>query len=140
MFRWLVDNLSTLALAFILALFVWFLVIRETNPIVEEPYLGSVSIVLLNQPAGSQVVNNPEDTVKVVVRGPRQEIEALQADDFSAVIDLSTISFGGVEVPVVVSIDNHPLISVIEQDVERIFIRLEEFRHYTLPITPTLVG
>ena len=140
MFRWLVDNLSTLALAFILALFVWFLVIRETNPIVEEPYLGSVSIVLLNQPAGAQVVNNPEDTVKVVVRGPRQEIEALQADDFSAVIDLSTISFGGVEVPVVVSIDNHPLISVIEQDVERIFIRLEEFRHYTLPITPTLVG
>ena len=139
MIRWLIDNLSTLALAFILAVFVWVVVSRETNPIVEVPYGEPVPIVMLDQPAGTQVTNDLEDAIQVVVRGPRQETDALEVEDFRAVIDLSKIPYGGVNVPVAVSVNNQ-LVSVVKQDVETVFIRLEEYRHLTFPISPTIVG
>ncbi len=139
MLRWLIDNLGTLALAFILAIFVWVAVNRETNPIQEVPFDQPVPIVMLNQPAGTQVTNEPEDSIRVVVRGPRLETDALQPEDLSAVIDLSVIDYNGVDVPVTVSVNN-PLVSIVEQDIASVHVRLEEFRHFSVPITPTIVG
>jgi YbbR domain-containing protein len=138
-FRWLVDNLSTLALAFILALFVWIVAIREVNPIVEQPFQEPVPIVMVNQPAGSQMTNDPVGAIEVVVRGPRQEIEELRVDDFSAIIDLSTVPFGGAQVPVQVVVDN-PLVTLVSQDTDRVFVELEEFHRLSIPVTPTVVG
>jgi YbbR domain-containing protein len=138
-FRWLIDNLSTFALAFILAVFVWVVVNRETNPILDVPLVEPVPIVMLNQPAGTQVTNSPEDSIRVVVRGPKLEVDTLQPENLSAVIDLSLIDYRGVDVPVQVSVDN-PLVSVVEQDIESVYVRLEEFRHFSVPITPTIVG
>jgi YbbR domain-containing protein len=138
-FRWLVDNLSTLALAFILALFVWIVAIREVNPIVEQPFQEPVPIVMVNQPAGSQMTNDPVRPIEVVVRGPRQEIEELRVDDFSAIIDLSTVPFGGAQVPVQVVVDN-PLVTLVSQDTDQVYVELEEFRRLSIPVTPTIVG
>ena len=139
MFRWLVENLSTLALSFFLALFIWFVAVRETNPIVEQSFRESISVRMLNQPAGTMITNTPETDIEIVLRGPRQEIEALSKDDFDAVIDLSTVPFMGAEVPVVVTVANS-LISIVEQDKESIFIRLEEFRRVQIPINPQVSG
>lgn len=139
MLRWLLDNLSTLALAFILALFVWFVAVRETNPIVEESFPEAVPITILNQPAGTQVINNVVDSVEVVVRGPRQEVEELQTGDFEAIVDLSTIPLGGADVELVVTVRN-PLVEVVDQSEDEVFIRLDEYLRFTLPITPTIVG
>lgn len=139
MFRWLIDNLSTFALAFILALFVWIVAIREVNPIVEEPFQGPVPITMVNQPPGSQITNNPVSAIEVVVRGPRQEIDSLTVDDFRAVIDLSTVPFGGVRVPVKVVVDN-PLVTLVSQDTDQIYVELEEFRRLSLSVVPTIVG
>jgi len=138
-FRWLIDNLSTFALAFILALFVWIVAIREVNPIVEEPFQGPVPITMVNQPPGSQITNNPVSAIEVVVRGPRQEIDSLTVDDFRAVIDLSTVPFGGVRVPVKVVVDN-PLVTLVSQDTDQIYVELEEFRRLSLSVVPTIVG
>jgi YbbR domain-containing protein len=138
-FRWLIDNLSTLALAFILALFVWIVAIREVNPIVEQPFTEPVPIAMVNQLAGSQITNNPVSAIEVVVRGPRKEVENLRVDDFSAVIDLSTVPFGGAQVLVKVAVSN-PLVTLVSQDTDQVFVQLEEFRRLSVPITPTVVG
>jgi YbbR domain-containing protein len=137
--RWLIDNLSTLVLALILAIFVWVAVNRQTNPIQEVPFDQPVPIAMLNQPAGTQVTNEPQDSIRVVVRGPKLETDALQLEDLHAVIDLSAIDLDGVDVPVTVSVDN-PLVSIVEQDITSVYVRLEEFRHFAVPISPTVVG
>jgi hypothetical protein len=80
------------ALSIILALFVWFVAIQETNPIVEQPYREPVPVLMLNQPPGTVLTNVPDDSIKVIIRGPLQTLAALQVDDFSAVVDLSTVS------------------------------------------------
>ena len=139
MFRWLLDNTSSLILALILAIFVWFVAVQETNPIVEQLYEEPIPVVMLNQPSNSVLTNDPKDTIEVTVYGPRQTLAALQPDDFDAVIDLSAVSLGGAEVPVAVTVDN-PLVRIVQQDVDSIFVQLEEFRRITLPITPTVIG
>jgi YbbR domain-containing protein len=138
-FRWLIDNLSTLALAFILALFVWIVAIREVNPIVEQPFPEPVPIVMVNQPAGSQMTNDPVSAIDVVVRGPRREVESLSVDDFGAVIDLSTVPFGGAQVPIKVAVSNS-LVTLVSQSEDRITVKLEEFRRFSILIKPTIVG
>lgn len=139
MLRWLIDNLSTLFLAFILALFVWFVAIREVNPVVEVPFEEPVPIAMINQPAGTQITNTPEAEVEVVVRGPRQEIDKLSVDDFSAVIDLSSVPLDGAHVPIRIEVSNE-LVTIVSQDIDDITIRLEEYRQLVLPLTATVVG
>ncbi len=101
MLRWLKDNLGTLVLAFTLAVMVWFVVAREINPMVEQAFDESIPVQLLNQPAGLVFTNTggterlnrpPERRVQVVVRGPKQLVDLLQVEDFSAVVDLGSVS------------------------------------------------
>ncbi|MEE8307247.1 MAG: hypothetical protein V3R81_08270, partial [Gammaproteobacteria bacterium] len=139
MIRGLANNLSTVALSIILALFVWFVAIQETNPIVEQPYREPVPVLMLNQPAGTVLTNAPDDSIKVIIRGPLQTLAALQLHDFAAVVDLSTVPLGGAKVPVSVSVSNQ-FVSVVQQDIDSISVRLEEYRSIQLLITPTLVG
>ena len=139
MFRWLVENLSTLALALVLALFVWFVAVKEINPVVEQPYQEPIPVTMLYQPAGSVLTNNPDDAIGVVVRGLEQTVDALQLDDFSAVVDLSTIPLGGAEVPITVTV-NDPLLSIVGQDADSIYVHLDVFRNVSLPISLTILG
>ncbi len=147
MIRWLVDNLSAFALALILAVFVWFVATRETNPIQEQPYWEPVPVQLLNQPPGTvfttasgAVLNSaPREFVQVVIRGPKLTLAALQPADFSAAVDLSTVAYGGADVPVKVEIMNS-LVTIVNQDLDTITIRLEEYRRLTLPLVPDILG
>ncbi len=147
MIRWLVDNLSTLGLAFVLALFVWLVAVQETNPIVEQPYRDPIPVVILNQPSGTVFTDSlglnlakiPEYSVEVIVRGPKQTLDALPLDNFAAVVDLADVPLGGADVPVtVISADS--LVSIVEQSRDKIFFRLEQFRRVTLPIVPAITG
>lgn len=147
MIRSLTDNLGTLTLALVLAIFVWFVAIQETNPIDEQPYREPVRVVMLNMPvgtvptdaAGAVLSDPPNESIEVVVRGPRQVLAELQPSDFEAIVDLSTVPLGGADVPVVVTVDN-PLVSIVQQDVESVRIHLEQFRSRSLPITLSIVG
>ena len=139
MLRWLAENVTTLILAFVLALFVWFVAIQETNPVVEQAFRESIPIAMLNQPPGSLLTNTPDTTVDVVIKGPQQEVDALVVDDFHAAVDLADILYGGVEVPVVVTVNNS-LVSIVEQDTKSIYVNLDEYRRVSLPIEPLLTG
>lgn len=139
MFRAVIDNLSTLALAFILAIFIWVVAVNESNPIIEQTFKEPIAVKLLNQPNATMITNTPQTNIEVMVRGPKQEIDTLEQDNFRAAIDLSAIDYGGADVPVSVSIDND-LVSITDQSPKSIFIQLEEYRRITIPISPTITG
>ena len=139
MARWLNNNLSTLALAFILAVFVWFVAAQETNPVTEQAFSDRIPIVTINQPSGVVLTNDPVRAVSVVVYGPRQTLDNLKLANFRAVVDLAAVPLGGAEVPVNVSVDD-PLVSIVDQDVESIYVQLERFKVEVFAVTPVLVG
>jgi YbbR domain-containing protein len=138
-FRWLINNLGTLALSLVLALFVWFVAVREANPIIETVYAESIPIQLLNQPLGTLMINTPERVLRATVRGPKTEIDALSVSDFEALIDLSSVALGGADVPVVVVVKN-PLVSLMGQSPSTVYVQLEEYRRLTLPVDLKLSG
>jgi YbbR domain-containing protein len=137
--RWINNNLSTLALAFILAVFVWFVAAQETNPIVEQGFPERIPIQMINQPAGVVLTNDPARSVEVVVYGPRQTLADLGLEDFRAVVDLSRAELGGANVPINVSVDD-PLVTIVDRDFESIFVQLERFEQEIFAITPIVVG
>jgi YbbR domain-containing protein len=137
--RWINNNLSTLALAFILAVFVWFVAAQETNPVGEEAFPERLAIAMINQPSGVVLTNDPVDTVEVLVYGPRLSLDSLQPGDFRAVVDLADVPLGGAEVPVNVSIDD-PLVSIVGQDVNSIYVQLERYEQEVFSVTPVVIG
>ena len=139
MIRWLNNNLSTLALAFILAVFIWFVAAQETNPVTEQAFAERIPIAMINQPSGMVLTNDPVKAVSVVVYGPKQTLDSLRLANFRAVVDLSTATPGGAEVPVNVSVDN-PLVTIIDQDVGSIYVQLERFKQEVFVVTPVVVG
>ena len=139
MIRWINNNLSTLALAFILAVFVWFVAAQETNPVVEQAFQERLTIAMINQPSGVVLTNDPVDAVQVVVYGPRLSLDGLERGNFRAVVDLADAPLGGAEVPVNVSVDD-PLISIVGQDVDSIYVQLERYEQQVFPVTPVVIG
>jgi YbbR domain-containing protein len=137
--RWINSNLSTLALAFILAVFVWFVAAQETNPITEQPFSERVPIAMINQPPGVVLTNDPAKTVEVVVYGPKQTLDDLKSGNFRAVADLADVALGGDNVPVNVSVDQS-LVSIVGQDPDSIYVQLEQFEQQVFPVTPIVVG
>jgi YbbR domain-containing protein len=137
--RWINSNLSTLALAFVLAVFVWFVAAQETNPVVEQAFPERIPISLINQPAGVVLTNDPVTDVEVVVYGPRQTLDGLKVTDFRAVVDLADVPQGGANVPVTVSVGD-PLVRIVEQKTESIYIELEPFAQLEMVVTPVVVG
>jgi YbbR domain-containing protein len=137
--RWINSNLSTLALAFILAVFVWFVAAQETNPITEQAFSERIPIAMINQPAGVVLTNDPVKAVEVVVYGPKQTLDSLKLGSFRAVVDLSDVPLGGADVPVNVSVD-HRLVSIVDQDLDSIYVQLEQFEQQVFAVTPVVVG
>jgi YbbR domain-containing protein len=137
--RWINSNLSTLALAFILAVFVWFVAAQETNPVTEQPFPERIPISMINQPAGVVLTNDPATTVEVFVYGPMQTLDSLKLSNFRAVVDLADVPLGGSNVAVNISVD-HPLVSIVDQDLSSVYVRLEQFKQQVFAVTPVVVG
>jgi YbbR domain-containing protein len=112
---------------------------QETNPVVEEAFQERLTIAMINQPSGVVLTNDPVDTVEVVVYGPRLSLDSLQPGNFRAVVDLADAPLGGAEVPVNVSIDD-PLISIVDQDVDSIFVQLERYKQEVFSVAPVVIG
>jgi len=102
MWRWLGRNLSTLLLAFLLALVVWVSAIISTDPDLEAVYPRAVPLEVLSMdPAYLQVAKIPP-TVRVTVNAPQSiwgQINVNQ-DAVRAWIDLSGKGEGRHMVPV----------------------------------------
>ncbi len=84
------DNIAKLT-ALITAIVLWFIVMNEQNPPADATY--SVPLHVRNVQAEHFISHNNE-SVEIVVRGPRSIVGAASADEFYAYIDMAQLPTG----------------------------------------------
>lgn len=135
MLRWLGRNVSTLLLAFILAVFVWVAAIISTDPNIEQVYPRSVDIEIVGQDTGMLMVKSIPTQVRLTLNAPQSIWDQLNSDPdlIQASIDLSGLGKGDQTVDVKVQIDISPVI-IVGVDPAEIDLTLEPALTKTLPI------
>ena len=125
---------TTLLLSVLLAFVVWFIAIDQENPMIREEYEEPILIELRNMGPGLQSVQDLTNrTAMLTLRAPQRTLDALQVDDFSAVIDLANLTAGSYEVEVEVTALN-PDVEVIALEPRQLRIQLEPVISRFVPI------
>ena len=126
--RWLGRNLSSLLLAFVLAVVVWVSAVVAADPNEERVYLRLVPIELIGQDTSLMLVTNIPTNVILTLNAPKSIWKQLDdnPDLARAWIDLSELGKGEhtVEVKTQISVTPHQLIQV---DPAEITLTLEPF-------------
>jgi YbbR domain-containing protein len=139
--RWLGRNLSTLLLAFILALVVWGSAVTSADPNQERVF--SIPIEVDGRGTDIEIISELPDRMAMTLFAPDSILDQLAADtsEFRTWINLSGLSTGTHEVPVeyVMPADVRPLrlISVSPKTFE---IALEQHVAMRLPIQTSVIG
>lgn len=84
------DNIAKL-IALITAIVLWFIVMNEQNPPADMTY--QVPLHVKNVQA-DHFVSHDNDTVEVVVRGPRSIVASVPEDEFYAYLDMADLAEG----------------------------------------------
>lgn len=122
----LAANIATLGLALILAVIIWGVAVRESDPL--DLVQFEIPVQEIGRPEDRAIGGIPS-TVVIGVEGPSSILNQLAQDDFTAVIDLAEVPPGESVVPIDVRFDQRGVDlswQVPEQavlDVERIVTR-----------------
>ena len=126
--RWLGTNLSTLLMAFILALVVWVSASISTDPNQEQWLSRSVRVELVGKDPGLQVMSTVPETVRIRLSAPSTRWTSLLSDTRSvrAWVNLAGLEAGehSLAVQVEVKDDIRP-VRVITVDPDTIEVTLE---------------
>lgn len=85
----LVDDLGMMAVALLLALVIWVVAVQEENPIEQREYDQPVRVQVRNQPPGTILFPQFNQSVQLKLRAPQSSWRNLRADMFEAWIDLA---------------------------------------------------
>ena len=105
-FKTLGANFVSLLLSLILAIFIWGVAVRDSDP--EDSIQLDVPVQVIGRPAEASVSGIP-DTVGVGIRGPESVINQLSREDFVAELDLTDVAPGETTVPIDVRFDNQAI-------------------------------
>ncbi len=123
----LLNNVSSITLALVLAIVVWVVAANEENPIVEDTFSEAVPIEIVNQPEGTVIFGDVVDKVQLTLRASQASWDELSVNKFRAQVELTGLDAGvhDVEVQVTRSDDS---IRIVEKKPEEITVRLEELK------------
>jgi len=133
------EQLSTIVLAFILAIIVWVVAERQENPVATILVAG-VPVKIQNLPEKLVLTEQPVlPEVDIKVRGPRSILDTLTASDFNAYIDLSEAQTGSHQMKISVQ----PRISgvtVLATYPEAVLMNLDQKVEKEVTVNPNLIG
>ncbi len=139
--RWLGRNLSTLLLAFILALVVWGSAVTSADPNQERVF--TIPIEVDGRGTDIEIISDLPDRMAMTLYAPDSILDLLAADTsgFRAWINLSGLGTGEHEVPVeyVMPADVRPL-RLIRVSPKTFQITLEQHVAMRLPIQTSVIG
>jgi YbbR domain-containing protein len=139
--RWTSRNLSTLLLAFVLAVVVWVSAVTSADPNQERNF--SVPIEIIGLPAGFELINTPAVRAEIKLFAPNSVLEEISqgSSTIQAWVDLSTLGTGehSVLMQYQVASELSP-VRVNEVMPTSIEIVLEELITRTLSITSDIQG
>jgi YbbR domain-containing protein len=132
--RWLLDNLSSLLLALILALTVWVAAVSTSDPIELHTVSNPLAIDFRNLGDGLVLVKAQSRQTSVSVRAPRSVWNQLSAGEFSIWVDLKNLAEGTHQVPIHASVDRR-LVQISSLDPSSDTVKLEAAISKELNIT-----
>ena len=133
MIRRLIEILSTLTLAFILAIVVWAMAVNQENPLVRDTFSDPIPIEVVNKPEELVIFGEVADSTSVTLQAPESSWNDLSLSKFRAQIDLAGLGPGLYDVPVqVIATDSR--VRIVEGRPDRIAIRLEAFATQEVPV------
>lgn len=131
-------NFGLGALALIVSLFLWVLVVNDQNP--ERTDVPEIAIpVETTRVSSGLIVMNTPDPVRLRIKTPKDKWDTLRASSFRAYVDLSRLGPGIHAVPII-SETSDPQVRVLEVMPATTSIRVEEIQERTVPVKVTLVG
>ena len=139
--RWLGRNLSTLLMAFILAVVVWVSAILAVDPNEERTYPRAVTLEISGLDPGLLQVGRIPAQVRVTIDAPRSVWDQLtfNTDRVRAWIDLSGYTVGEYQAPVRVQVNANPA-RVVKIDPEVVEVELEALVAREFPIDLAITG
>lgn len=138
--RWLLNNLSTLLLSFVLALIVWASALITSDPN-QEGTFGPVPIEIIGQPADMLLTNDVPEQATINVRAPQSIWSQLNNNPayVRAWIDLAGLDTGQHVVNLNAQVDLKPN-QILSIDPSTIQIVLEPLTTSTFPVDITIIG
>jgi YbbR domain-containing protein len=142
MFRWLISNLRTFLMAFVLALAVWVTAVTAANPDETQVLPNPIPIEYIGQDPGLILTSaNAPTQVEISLRAPHSVWQSLLNGEtpVRAIVDLTSLASGTHTVLVHVQIDARPvrIISITPQTFD---LSLEPQVTRTLQIRLALTG
>jgi YbbR domain-containing protein len=137
--RWLGRNLTTLLLAFILAVVVWVSAVLTADPNEERIYNRTVTLV--GQDSNLMLTSSPPGQVRITIRAPRSILSEItnNASLVQAWVDLSGVGSGPHTLPVQVKADATP-VRVIKIEPQTYDINLETIISKSFPVQLSING
>ncbi len=137
--RQLLNNLSSIILALLLAVAVWIAATLQADPFLEQTF-PSIPVSLVDQPDGTVFFEGEQARVSVKVLAPRSVLEELQANDFRAEMDLADVPLGEpTSVPISVTVESEA-VRIQDYSPETQRVHLERLTTLTFPVQLRIEG
>lgn len=140
-FNGIKKNYKTLILAFIVACALWIVISVLTFDTISNRISG---IDVFTKPTDYMTQNNLritselKDKVTIQIEGKRYDISDLNADDFTAEVDLSSVrSAGTYTLPLIVTSKSNRSLSINDIQPEQVIVTLDEIISKEFPIVGT---
>ena len=133
MIRRFLDNLGTLALAFVLAAVVWVMAVNQENPSVQGEFPGPIPIEVVNKPQGLVLFGEVVESTRITLQAPQSSWNDLSFRKFQARIDLAGLGPGLHDVSIQVTCSDSQ-VRILERRPDRIAVRLESFATKEVPV------
>lgn len=131
--RVLPKNISTILISLTLALLVWVAAVQEQNPTRLDEYDQDIPIEVI--PPADGLINTvalPE-TTRLRLLAPESSWDALSPSKFKASIDLSELSQGLNDVPIIVEVSDRR-VDILELTPAEVTVNLEQVQTISMPV------
>lgn len=137
--EFLIPDLATLVLSFVLAIAVWWIAINQENPLVVEDLDERVPVSVLGLGENLVIVEDlSSEAVRLRLRAPRNSWTDLTVSDFRATLDLTGLGPGEHDVAVQVkSLD--PQVGIVDVQRPQLRVTLDTLAQKEAPVQVELM-
>jgi YbbR domain-containing protein len=134
------DRLGTLLLSVVLALIIWLIATNQQNPVIQDLFSDPLAVSIRGLTGSVEPIQDLSDVqVRVTVRSPEQSWGTLDANDFSAYIDLTGLAPGEYNVPVQATVVD-PQVEIVSVQPSELRVQLDEVLDKELVIDAVASG
>jgi YbbR domain-containing protein len=139
--RWILTNIRSITLAFILAVVVWISAVTGSDPDVEKIFPTPISIEIIGQDPSLVPVGNIANSVNLTLKAPQSVLDGLVSNPelIRVFADLSGLDAGTHQVPLQVQINARP-VKVVEVDPLFLDLSLEPLVSRTIKVELSVNG